>query len=98
MVTGYFWWSNIKGIHESSGKALRIMQITTVMVVIFLIWCPLTLLVRGNAAAAARAHACRICISAHEALGWLARDLLAADSAGADHRRLRPLPARDERL
>ena len=25
---------NIKGIHESSGKALRIMQITTVMVVI----------------------------------------------------------------
>src|SRR5215475_7301478 len=43
-VTGYFWWSNIKGIHESSGKALRIMQITTVMVVVFLIWCPITLL------------------------------------------------------
>ena len=33
---------NIKGVHESSGKALRIMQITTVMVVILLIWCPLT--------------------------------------------------------
>ena len=44
-MTGYFWWSNIKGIHESSGKALRIMQITTVMVVVLLIWCPLTLLV-----------------------------------------------------
>src|SRR5438105_5018839 len=44
LVTGYFWWSNIKGIHESSGKALRIMQITTVMVVAFLIWCPLTIL------------------------------------------------------
>jgi len=43
-VTIYFWWSNIKGIHESSGKALRIMQITTVMVVVFLIWCPITLL------------------------------------------------------
>jgi amino acid transporter len=42
-VTVYFWWSNIKGIHESSGKALRIMQITTIMVVIFLIWCPITL-------------------------------------------------------
>ena len=40
-VTAYFWWSNIKGIHESSGKALRIMQITTVMVVMFLIWCTL---------------------------------------------------------
>ena len=48
-VTIYFWWSNIKGMHESSGKALRIMQITTVMVVIFLIWCPLTLLLRGPA-------------------------------------------------
>ncbi|MGH9721319.1 MAG: APC family permease [Bryobacteraceae bacterium] len=48
-VTGYFWWSNIKGIHESSGKALRIMQITTVMVVAFLIWCPLTILVNGPA-------------------------------------------------
>ena len=43
-VTIYFWWSNIKGIQESSGKALRIMQITTVMVVAFLIWCPITLL------------------------------------------------------
>src|SRR3954451_15837708 len=31
-ATAYFWWNNIKGIHESSGKALRIMQITTVMV------------------------------------------------------------------
>src|SRR5258708_1120935 len=43
-----FWWNHIKGIHESSGKALRIMQITTVMVAIFLIWCPLTILLRGN--------------------------------------------------
>src|SRR4051795_10794044 len=49
LITIYFWWSNIKGIHESSGKALRIMQITTVMVVAFLIWCPITLIVRGNA-------------------------------------------------
>ena len=49
LVTIYFWWLNIKGMHESSGKALRIMQITTVMVVIFLIWCPLTLLLRGPA-------------------------------------------------
>jgi amino acid transporter len=49
LVTVYFWWNNIKGIHESSGKALRIMQITTVMVVIFVIWCPLTILLRGPA-------------------------------------------------
>jgi amino acid transporter len=48
-VTAYFWWSNIKGIHESSSKALRIMQLTTVMVVMFLIWCGLTLLTKGPA-------------------------------------------------
>ncbi len=44
LITLYFWWENIKGVHESSGKALRIMQITSVMVGILLIWCPLTLL------------------------------------------------------
>ena len=49
LVTIYFWWMNIKGIHESSGKALRIMQVTTIMVVAFLIWCPLTILLRGSA-------------------------------------------------
>jgi len=47
-ITVYFWWQNIKGLHESSGKALRIMQITTIMVVAFLIWCPLTILLRGH--------------------------------------------------
>jgi amino acid transporter len=48
LVTIYFWWQNIKGVHESSGKALRIMQITTVMVVILLIWCPLTILLKDR--------------------------------------------------
>jgi len=48
-VTGWFWRSNIKGIHESSGHALRIMQVTTVMVVSMLVWCGITLAVRGGA-------------------------------------------------
>ncbi len=48
IVTVYFWWQNTKGMHESSGKALRIMQITTVMVVALLIWCPLTIILRGQ--------------------------------------------------
>jgi amino acid transporter len=48
-VTVYFWWLNTKGIPESSIKALRIMQITTVMVVAFLGWCFLTLIIRGPA-------------------------------------------------
>ena len=37
-VTLYYWWQNIKGIHESSDKALEVMKITTVMVVILLLW------------------------------------------------------------
>ena len=48
LVTLYFWRSNIRGIHESSGTALRIMQITTVMVVALLIWCPLTIILQGK--------------------------------------------------
>ena len=35
LVTLYFWRKNIIGIHESSEKALRIMQVTSVMVVKF---------------------------------------------------------------
>ena len=42
-VTLYFWWENIKGIQESSDKALKVMQVTTVMVVILLAWSALTL-------------------------------------------------------
>jgi amino acid transporter len=48
LVTIYFWRSNIKGIHESSGAALKIMQVTTVMVVALLIWCPLTIALQGK--------------------------------------------------
>jgi amino acid transporter len=47
VVTIYFWRKNIIGIHESSEKALRIMQITTVMVVILIVWCLVTIFTRG---------------------------------------------------
>ncbi len=47
LVTIYFWWQNIKGIPESSEKALRIMYVTTVMVVLMIVWCVYTLSVRG---------------------------------------------------
>ena len=42
LVVVYFWWKNIQGIHESSEKALQIMVITTVMVVILIVWCTIT--------------------------------------------------------
>ena len=45
IVTMFFWWKNIQGIHESSEQALRIMQITTVMVVLLIAWCLITLIV-----------------------------------------------------
>jgi amino acid transporter len=44
IVVLYFWWKNTQGIHESSQKALQIMVITTVMVVILIIWCTITVL------------------------------------------------------
>src|SRR5262249_276236 len=48
LVTVYFWWENIKGIPESSEKALRIMYVTTVMVVVMIAWCAYTLAIRGG--------------------------------------------------
>jgi amino acid transporter len=47
IVTIYYWWQNIKGIEESSEKAMRVMQITTVMVVILFIWGGYSIFARG---------------------------------------------------
>jgi amino acid transporter len=47
IVTIYYWWQNIKGIEDSSDKAMRVMQITTVMVVILLLWGVYSVMVRG---------------------------------------------------
>ena len=59
-----------RGLHESSGDALRIMQITTVMVVVLIIWCGVTLLLSaGDNAACADADA--TCNFSDDALGWL---------------------------
>lgn len=69
LVTIYFWWENIKGIPESSEKALKIMYITTVMVVIMLAWCGYTLAVRG-AHIPPLPHLSNITY-ASDALGWL---------------------------
>ncbi len=46
-VTLYFWWENVKGIPESSDKALKIMAATTVMAVLVIIWSIVTLSIRG---------------------------------------------------
>ncbi|MFN8545331.1 MAG: APC family permease [Candidatus Binatia bacterium] len=48
-VTLYFWHQNILGIEESSDKAMKIMGVTTVMVVVMVAWCGVTLWMRGGA-------------------------------------------------
>src|ERR1700678_1047082 len=47
-VTIYYWWENLKGIEESSEKAMKVMQITTVMVVILLTWGVYSVIVQGS--------------------------------------------------
>jgi amino acid transporter/nucleotide-binding universal stress UspA family protein len=46
-VIYYFFRLNVHGIHESSDRALKIMIATTVMVVIIIGWCGVTLAVNG---------------------------------------------------
>jgi amino acid transporter/nucleotide-binding universal stress UspA family protein len=47
-VTLYFFRQNLLGIHESSEKALKIMIATTIMAVVMLGWCILTLALEGR--------------------------------------------------
>src|SRR4051812_43365317 len=44
LTTLYYWWQNTKGIEESSEKALRVMQITSVMVAMLLAWSGITIM------------------------------------------------------
>lgn len=48
LITLYFYRRNIKGLHESSDDALRIMYVTTAMVVIMILWSVLTLIEKGG--------------------------------------------------
>jgi amino acid transporter len=74
LVTLYFWRENIKGIPESSEKALRIMYVTTVMVVVMVAWCGYTLWVRG--ATLPPLPTLNHLTYASDALGWLKNSTL----------------------
>jgi amino acid transporter len=69
IVTIYFWWQNVKGIPESSDKALKIMKVTTVMVVLLIGWCVYTIWVRGSHLPPFPRPA--NLVLGKEALGWL---------------------------
>src|SRR5216684_5129232 len=65
----YFWWKNIEGIHESSNKALWIMKVTTIMVIILIAWCVVTLAKVGiHPPPLPSLHNMKL---DHEFLGWL---------------------------
>lgn len=44
----FFWWENVKGIEESSSKALKILIITVIMGVLVLLWGIITLLFKDE--------------------------------------------------
>ena len=69
VVTVYFWRSNIRGLEESSGAALKIMQITTIMVAILLVWCPLTIVLQGKWKLPPSPIPSHV-VFTHESLGW----------------------------
>ncbi len=75
-VTLFYWWENTKGIRESAGKALEVMKITSIMVVIIIVWGFFTVLHNGvhlpPAPIPANLHFSR------DALGFLAGTPLAA--------------------
>lgn len=44
----FFWWENVKGIEESSSKALKILIVTVIMGVLILVWGIITLLLKDE--------------------------------------------------
>ena len=70
LITVYFWWRNTQGMHESSDDALKIMKVVTVMVVLMIVWCGATLLMRGGGPLPPAPTLRNIQFS-DDALGWL---------------------------
>ena len=73
LITIYFWWRNTRGIHESSDDALRIMYVTTVMVVLLIGWCTLTILTRPNMQRLPPSPAAHNLVFNSDAVGWMPR-------------------------
>jgi amino acid transporter len=72
-ITIYFWWRNTRGIHESSDDALRIMYVTTVMVVLLIGWCTLTILTRPKMQRLPPSPAPHNLVFNTDAVGWMPR-------------------------
>lgn len=73
LITVYFWWRNTKGIHESSDDALKIMYVTTVMVVMLIVWCGVTVLSKPETHRLPPAPVARNLTFSEDAVGWMPR-------------------------
>src|SRR3989441_1040021 len=73
LITIYFWWRNTRGIHESSDDALRIMYVTTAMVVLLIGWCTFTILTRPNMRRLPPAPVAHNLNFNDDAVGWMPR-------------------------
>ena len=71
LITLYFWWRNTRGIHESSDDALRIMYVTTAMVVLLIGWSVFTILIRPNMQKLPPAPAPHNLVFNTDAVGWM---------------------------
>lgn len=78
LVTIYFWRRNTRGIHESSDDALRIMYVTSVMVVLLIGWCTFTILTRPNAQRLPPSPAPHNLVFNNDAVGWMPKILPSA--------------------
>jgi amino acid transporter len=73
LVTLYFWWRNTRGLHESSDDALKIMYVTTAMVVVLIGWCTLTIAQSPAQRRLPPAPTPANLAFAKDAVGWLPR-------------------------
>jgi amino acid transporter len=73
LVTIYFWWRNTRGIHESSDDALRIMYVTTAMVVLLIGWCAFTILTRPSTHRLPPSPTPHNLVFNSDATGWMPR-------------------------
>jgi amino acid transporter len=71
LITIYFWWRNTRGIHESSDDALKIMYVTTVMVVLLILWSSITILTKPSAQRLPPTPAPQNLSFNRDAVGWL---------------------------
>src|SRR5918912_3347186 len=75
---------NTRGLREASGDALKIMYVTTVMVVLMIVWSSVTILTRPNTQRLPPAPVPENLAFNEDAVGWLPQIMPQA---------LRPLPS-----